>query len=367
MKLKIPEKMLFIDPYEPGKPIDEIEREYGISRSVKLASNENPLGPSPMAVEAVKKCLVEMHRYPDGSWHRLRQKLAEKFKVGGESIIVGNGSDDIIALLCHGFLSSGDNAVMPFPSFLMYDISVKAAGAVALRIPLNNLAIDLDAVAGAVNPETRMVFLTNPNNPTASHFSSAAFLEFLKKIPEDILVVVDEAYIEFARDPDTFNSLDDPLFDPRIVSLRTFSKAYGLAGFRVGYGIMDRSVADILHRVRQPFNVNSLAQVAAAAALDDLEFLNKSIQVMHQGVDFLRAELSSMGLVTHPTQTNFFLVDVKQDARQVFQALLRKGIIVRAMNAYGFDTCLRINAGLESENIAFIQALKQVLAGGAET
>jgi histidinol-phosphate aminotransferase len=245
----------------------------------------------------------------------------------------------------------------------MYDISIKAAGATVVRVPLDNLAIDLDAVAGAVNADTRMVFLTNPNNPTASHFSKDSFQEFLRKIPEDILVVVDEAYIEFVRDPDTFDALENPLSDPRIVSLRTFSKAYGLAGFRVGYGVMDPSVAAILHRVRQPFNVNSLAQVAAFAALDDLDFLNKSIRVMHQGVDFLRTELSAMGLVTHPTQTNFFLVDVKQDARQVFQALLCKGIIVRAMNSYGFDTCLRINAGLESENMAFIQALKKILAG----
>lgn len=365
MKLKIPEKLLSIAPYEPGKPIDEIEREYGIQKSVKLASNENPLGPSPLAVEAVKQSLSEMHRYPDGSWHRLRQKIAEKFKVDPETVIIGNGSDDIIALLCHGFLSTNDNAVMPFPSFLMYDISVRAAGATPVRVPLDNLAIDLDAVAEAVDSNTRMVFLTNPNNPTASHFSSNDFQRFIKKIPQDLLVVVDEAYIEFVRDPDTFNALDNPLSDPRIVSLRTFSKVYGLAGFRVGYGIMDKSVANILHRVRQPFNVNSLAQVAAAAAMDDVDFLNTSIRVMHQGVDFLRAELSAMGLTTHPTQTNFFLVDVAQDARQVFQALLRQGIIVRAMNAYGFDTCLRVNAGTESENRAFIQALKKVLAGGS--
>ncbi len=364
MKLKIPEKLLSIAPYEPGKPIDEIEREYGILKSVKLASNENPLGPSPMAVEAVKQCLSEMHRYPDGSWHRLRQKIAGRFGVDPGTVIIGNGSDDIIALLCHGFLSAGDNAVMPFPSFLMYDISVRAAGATPVRVPLDNLAIDLDAVADAVDASTRMIFLTNPNNPTASHFSNADFQGFIRKLPRDLLVVVDEAYIEFVRDPATFNALDDPLSDPRIVSLRTFSKVYGLAGFRVGYGIMDPSVADILHRVRQPFNVNSLAQVAAAAALDDVDFLDKSLRTMHQGVDFLRAELAAMGLVTHPTQTNFFLVDVARDARQVFQDLLKQGVIVRAMNAYGFDTCLRVNAGVESENRSFIQALKKVLTRG---
>jgi histidinol-phosphate aminotransferase len=363
MKLSIPEQILSIAPYEPGKPIEEIEREYGIKKSVKLASNENPLGPSPMAVAAVLENIGNMHRYPDGAWHKLRFKLAEKYGVSPDTIIIGNGSDDIIAILCHAFLAPGDNAVMPFPSFLMYDISVRAAGGIPVRAPLNGMAIDLDAVAGAITPGTRMVFLTNPNNPTGSHFSKNDFQRFLKAVPEDVLVVVDEAYAEFVRDPDAYNALETPLADPRIVCLRTFSKAYGLAGFRVGYGIMDPSVADVLHRVRQPFNVNSLAQVAAAAALDDVEFLEKSVAVMLQGVDFLQAELTSMGLVVHPTQANFFLVDVKTDASRVFQELLKYGVIVRAMGAYGFSTCLRVNAGLESENRTFIAALKQVLNG----
>jgi len=363
MKLKIPEHILSIAPYEPGKPIEEIEREYGIKKSIKLASNENPMGPSPMAVEAVKKSLEEMHRYPDGSWHRLRHKLAEKYGVSHDSVIIGNGSDDIIAILCHAFLSEGDNAVMPFPSFLMYDISVRAAGGTPIRVPLDNLAIDLVAVGNAINKKTRLVFLTNPNNPTASHFSKIDFKGFMKMVPEDVLVVVDEAYIEFVRDPATYNALETPLSDPRIVCLRTFSKAYGLAGFRVGYGIMDEKVAGVLHRVRQPFNVNSLAQVAAAAALDDKVFLEQSMAVMHQGVDFLQAELKAMGLVVYPTETNFFLVDVKRDASKVFQELLKHGIIVRAMGAYGFQSCLRVNAGLETENMAFIKALKEVLNG----
>ncbi|MBI9091197.1 MAG: histidinol-phosphate transaminase [Desulfobacterium sp.] len=361
MKLTISEQILSIAPYEPGKPIEEIEREYGIEKSVKLASNENPLGPSPMAVAAVQENIGNMHRYPDGSWHRLRAKLAEKYGVNQDTIIIGNGSDDIIAILCHAFLDSGDNAVMPFPSFLMYDISVRAAGGIPVRAPINGMTIDLDAVAGAITPRTRMVFLTNPNNPTGSHFSKTDFEGFLKDVPENVLVIVDEAYAEFVRDPDAYNALETPLADPRIVCLRTFSKAYGLAGFRVGYGIMDPSVADILHRVRQPFNVNSLAQVAAAAALDDVVFLEESIKVMLEGVDYLETELTAMGLTVHPTQANFFLVDVKTDAAKVFQELLKYGVIVRAMGSYGYDTCLRVNAGLDAENKTFIAALKQVL------
>ncbi|MFO7749908.1 MAG: histidinol-phosphate transaminase, partial [Desulfobacteraceae bacterium] len=201
-----------------------------------------------------------------------------------------------------------------------------------------------------------------PNNPTGSWFSRNDFQTFMEKVPENVLVVVDEAYIEFVRKEGVYNSLESPLSDRRVISLRTFSKAYGLAGFRVGYGIMAKEVALILHRIRQPFNVNALAQAAAAAALDDAEHLEKSVTVMQQGVDFLEKELSAMGLVTHPTQANFFLVDVKTDASAVFKALLTHGVIVRAMGAYGFDTCLRVNAGLDEENRAFIAALKKVLA-----
>ncbi|GAB6144673.1 histidinol-phosphate transaminase [Desulfocicer niacini] len=364
MKLNIPEYIKTIKAYEPGRPIEAIEREYGIKNSVKLASNENPLGPSPKALAAVQNQLASMHRYPDGSAHVLTDKLAQKYGVKPENVIVGNGSDDIIALLAQGFLSRGNEALMPLPSFLMYEISVKVAGGVPVMLPLKGLDIDLDAILSGITPRTTMIFLTNPNNPTGSHITGKALSEFMKGVPENVLVIMDEAYIEFARDKGVFDALADPLKDPRIISLRTFSKAYGLAGFRVGYGIMDSAVAQILHRVRQPFNVNALAQVAAAAALDDLEFLDKSVRAMHQGIDFLRAELSSMGVESFPTQANFFLLDVRTDATAVFQKMLEKGVITRSMKSYGFDTYLRISAGTEAENRRFLSVLEQVLAQG---
>ncbi|MBF0377018.1 MAG: histidinol-phosphate transaminase [Desulfamplus sp.] len=361
MKFNVPDYIMSIKPYEPGKPIDELEREYGIKNIVKLASNENPVGPSPLAIKAIGEHLASMNRYPDGSAFKLTSKLAERFNVKNENIIVGNGSDDIIALLAHAFLGSGKEALMPLPSFLMYEISVKTSGGTPVMIPLNGLEIDLDALADAVTEKTAMIFLTNPNNPTGSHFTTNQFNKFMAKIPKNIIVIVDEAYIEFARDPNIFNSLASNL-ESNIVTLRTFSKAYGLAGFRVGYGIMDQEIASVLHRIRQPFNVNSLAQVAAAAALADYEFLKNGINIMHQGIDYLVNELSEMGIKTFPTQANFFLLDVKKDATEVFKEMLKHGIITRSMKSYGFPSCLRISAGLPEENRAFIEALKKVLS-----
>ncbi len=357
----IPDYILSIEPYKPGKPIEELEREYGIQNSVKLASNENPLGPSPKALAAVRESLDQMHRYPDGSGFKLTRKLAKSLDVDPNAVIIGNGSDDIIALLAQAFLNPGDEAVMPDPSFLMYEISVKASGGVPVKVPLKNLALDLPALAAGISQKTRLLFLTNPNNPTGSCFSTQAFDAFIKKVPSDVIVVVDEAYIEFVRDRAAYNCLEKPLDDSRIVCLRTFSKAYGLAGFRVGYGVMEPEIAAILHRVRQPFNVNSLAQSAAAAALDDIEFLTKTVAAIHQGVDYLQDELAALGLTTFPTQANFFLVDVETDASKVFEAMLRKGVIVRSMASYGYKNYIRVNTGLESENMAFLDALKKVL------
>ncbi|MBF0412184.1 MAG: histidinol-phosphate transaminase [Desulfamplus sp.] len=389
MRLNVPDYIMSIKPYEPGKPIDELEREYGIKNIVKLASNENPVGTSPLAVKAIGDHLATMNRYPDGSAFKLTAKLAERFNVKYENVIVGNGSDDIIALLAHAFLGTGREALMPLPSFLMYEISVRASGGTPVMVTLNGLSLDLDALANSVTEKTAMIFLTNPNNPTGSHFTTTEFDAFMAKIPSDVMVIVDEAYIEFARDPNIFNSLNVenrlrnsllnrtevidlesvstareiiPLVDSRVISLRTFSKAYGLAGFRVGYGIMDSEIVSVLHRIRQPFNVNSLAQIAAAAALDDYGFFELGIKTMHKGIDYLVKELSAMGIKTFPTQANFFLLDVKRDATEVFKEMLRYGIITRSMKSYGFPSCLRISAGLPNENRAFIEALKKVIS-----
>ncbi|MBU0971100.1 MAG: histidinol-phosphate transaminase [Proteobacteria bacterium] len=361
MRFKISVPVASITPYEAGKPLKELEREYNITKAVKLASNENSLGYSPRVIAAVNESLCSMNRYPEPVAHVLCRLLAEKFHVGLENIVLGNGSDDIIALLAHGFLNPGDEAVMPLPSFLMYEISVKTAKGVPVMVPLKDYTTNLDEIAKQVGPRTRMVFITNPFNPTGSTITRDQFLAFSEKIPQDVIIVADEAYIEFVRDRAVFNSLEDPLKDQRVVTLRTFSKAYGLAGFRIGYGIMDKDVAQVLNRIRQPFNVNTMAQVAAEAAVQDQVFLNKSIQATHEGIDYLGAELTKMGFTPLPTQANFLMVDIKTDATRVFKELLGHGVIVRSMKSYGFDSFLRVSTGTKDENQIFIRALKQVL------
>ncbi len=250
---------------------------------------------------------------------------------------------------------------MPLPSFLMYEISVKTAKGVPVMVPLEDFSTNLEGILQQIEPKTKMVFITNPFNPTGATITKEAFAAFAGKVPEDVLIIVDEAYIEFVRDESVYNSLDKPLADPRIVTLRTFSKAYGLAGFRIGYGVMDREIAEILNRIRQPFNVNSLAQAAAEAALGDETFLEHSVASTQAGIDFLTENLKRMGLMVLPTQSNFLMVDVKNDATQVFEKMLYKGVIVRSMKSYGFNSFLRVNAGTPEENRAFVVALEQVL------
>ncbi len=353
-----------IKPYEAGKPLKEFQREYQLDHVVKLASNENALGFSPKVTEAVVQNLSGMNRYPEPIAHDLCRKLSEKFQVSTDNLVIGNGSDDIIALLAHGYLNPGDEALMPLPSFLMYEISVRTAKGCPVMVPLKDFTTNLDGLVEKLSSKTRLIFITNPFNPTGSVITRDEFADFLKKIPDDVIIVVDEAYIEFVRDKQVFDSLEHPLADPRIVTLRTFSKAYGLAGFRVGYGIMDARIAQTLNRIRQPFNVNGLAQAAATAAIDDDQFLKKSVAATHQGLDYLYAELGTMGIPTLPTQANFLMLDVRTDATAVFQKMLHLGVIVRSMKSYGFDTFLRVNTGTPEENQLFIQALKQVLKTG---
>jgi histidinol-phosphate aminotransferase len=361
MKLLVTDAIRSIKPYVPGKPIEELEREYGISNSIKLASNENPLGPSPMAVEAILKNLGRLNRYPDGSGHVLVRKLAEKFGVSSENVVIGNGSDDIISMLTQTFLNPGDEAILPKPSFLMYEIAVKTADAVPVAVPLKSLSIDLAGMRNLISARTRMIFLCNPNNPTGTIISADDLDDFLIRIPEHIVVVVDEAYIEFARDPRCLSAVRYVSNDRPVVALRTFSKAYGLAGIRVGYGIMAGETAGLLNRIRQPFNVNSLAQAGAAAALDDHAFFEKTVKLIHDGVDYLQSGLDKLGIPYFPTEANFFLVDVERKADAVFEDLLRMGVIVRSMTSYGYPNFIRVNAGLPEENDRLLDALRAVL------
>ena len=364
MQPRVPDYILDIEPYEPGKPLEELEREYGIKHSIKLASNENPLGPSPMAMSAVNRSLKGLHRYPDGAGFALTRRIAARFSVKPQQIVIGNGSDDLIGMLTRALLQPGDEVVLASPSFLMYEIMVRSVGAVPVITPLAGLKLDLAAMADAMSPQTRMAFICNPNNPTGTVVSKDEFQAFLDRIPRHVVVVVDEAYMEFVRDPDCAKSLEFIDGDRIVVMLRTFSKDYGLAGLRVGYGVMPGNVAELLHRIRQPFNASTLAQVGALAALDDDGFLNKTIRLVHQGLDMLYGELERMGLDYFATQSNFFLIDLGRDADRVFDAMLREGVIVRSMTAYGFPQYIRINVGLPSENQQFIAALERVLNRG---
>jgi histidinol-phosphate aminotransferase len=359
--IRLPRHILAIDPYVPGKPIEELERELGIGNSIKLASNENPLGPSPRAMAAVREAAGNLHRYPDGAGHAFVGTLAAHLNCRPQNIVMGNGSDDIIALLAHALLTPGDGAVMPRPSFLMYEIAVRTAGAEPVFVPLRELAIDLESILRAVDDRTRMVFLCNPNNPTGTIIRQPAFERFMAALPPEVVVVVDEAYIEFVRDPECLKSIGWTTSGRPVVTLRTFSKLYGLAGLRVGYGIMPEDLAAGLNRIRQPFNVNLLAQVGAQAALADHGFVAKTLELVHAGLEYLYAELDALGLTYYPTQSNFFLIDVARDAQAVFEAMLRKGVIVRSMRGYGFPQFIRINVGTPEENQRFIAALRAVI------
>lgn len=359
--LRVPSHIQKIEPYTPGKPLEELEREYGITDSVKLASNENPIGPSPLAVEAIRRAAAGLHRYPDGAAHDLTAALSDHLGVAKACILLGNGSDEIIGLLTRALLEPGDEAIIPCPSFLMYDIMVRAAGATPIFVPLTDLEIDLEAILARVTEKTRMVFLCNPNNPTGTTLTREAMTRFLDRVPPNLAVVVDEAYMEFVRDPDWASGIEFPLRDPAVVTLRTFSKAYGLAGLRIGYGVMDREIAELLNRIRPPFNSSSLAQAGAEAALRDRAFLEKTIATVHMGLDFLYDALSREGIRYFPSQANFFLIDVGQSADTVFDRMLREGIIVRSMSAYGYPEYIRINAGLAEENRRFVRALVKVL------
>ena len=361
MKLSIPASISAIKPYVPGKPLDELEREYGIRDSIKLASNENPLGPSPLATKAIRKALEKLHRYPDGSGYDLVNKLAGHMDVSPENIVLGNGSDDIIGMLGLVFLQPGDEVILPEPSFLLYGIVVQCTGAVSVYIPLRSLDIDLGGIRKAITPKTRMIFLCNPNNPTGTIITKDAFDRFLQDIPQGIIIVVDEAYIEFTRDPECLQSIKYANTDSAIITLRTFSKAYGLAGLRVGYGISNPKIAELLNRVRMPFNTSIPAQAGASAALDDEDFLKRTILTVHEGLDFLYNSLSRLHIRYFTTQSNFFLIDVRREADEVVEKMLRQGVIVRSMTSYGFSQYIRVSVGTREENIRFVETLKEII------
>jgi len=360
-RLKVPEYILSIKPYVPGKPIEELEREYGISGSIKLASNENPLGPSPKAVKAIERALSRLNRYPDGSGHDLVMKLSEHLGVSPGNIVLGNGSDEIIGMLTNAFLVPGDEVIIPRPSFLMYEIMAKSAGARPVFVPLKSLSIDLESIGEKISNKTRLIFLCNPNNPTGAVISGKDFARFIQKVPQNVIVVADEAYIDFVRDENCLKSIDYINSEHPIVTLRTFSKIYGLAGLRIGYGIMSEDISGILNRIRPPFNASIPAQAGAVAALDDEVFFKKTVRLVHDGLDFMYESLKDKGIRYFPTQANFFLIDTAKNADDVFESMLKLGVIVRSMTSYGYPEYIRVSVGLHKENIRFIKALEKAM------
>jgi histidinol-phosphate aminotransferase len=356
----VPEYIRSLVPYEPGKPIEEVEREYGISGSVKLASNENPLGPSPRALAALRERLPELHLYPDGDCFYLKRTLAQKLGVEPDRLIFGNGSNEIIELAVRTFMRPGDEAVMAEQAFVVYELIVQAVGGKRKTVPLKNFTHDLAAIADAVTPQTRLVFLANPNNPTGTIYRRRDWQAFLERISPDILVIVDEAYFEYVGEADYPNSLDYHVRHAAILTLRTFSKLYGLAGLRIGYGIGAKDVIALMQRVRQPFNVNAPAQWAALAALEDTEHVQRSLETNQHGMQYLQAEFARLGLSYVPSQANFILVRVG-NGLEVFQSLLQQGVIVRPMVGYKFPDHVRVTVGTMAENQNLIGALERLI------
>jgi histidinol-phosphate aminotransferase len=357
LKVHVPEHIESLVPYPPGKPLEELEREYGISGSIKLASNENPWGPSPKAMAAIRNALTGLHRYPDGSCYYLTRALAERLGVAPEEIVFGNGSNEVIGFLVAAFLRPGEEVITSHPSFLMYQKFVQVQGGVNRVVQLNNMQHDLQRILSEINDRTRLIFLDIPNNPTGSIIRPAAFEAFLDRVPGQVLVVLDEAYVDFVDPAERIDAIAYIHAGRPVVALRTFSKAYGLSGLRLGYGIMAPELAGYLHRVRQPFNVNSLAQVGGLAALADEEHYQKTLDVTRAQREWLMAAVAATGCRPIGSHTNFFLIDVGGNSRELYENLLRQGVIVRPMQAYGYPDCIRITVGLPAENERFVKAL----------
>lgn len=357
---RVPEYIRSLVPYEPGKPIEEVEREYAIEGSIKLASNENPLGPSPKALKALAGRLGDLHRYPDGDSFYLKRALAAKLGVQQERLIFGNGSNELIELAVRTFMRPGDEAIMAHQAFVIYKLVVQAAGGASKIVPLKDFTHDLEAMAQAITPKTRVVFLANPNNPTGTISRKGEFEKFLERLSPEILLLVDEAYFEYVSDADYPHSIAYHAEGRTILTLRTFSKLYGLAGLRIGYAVGPKEVVGLMQRVRQPFNVNAPAQWAALAALDDGEHIKSTLEVNREGMDYLARELDRMGLKRVASHANFILLRVG-DGRAVFERLLRRGVIVRAMGAYNLPDYVRVTVGTMRENSRFIKELNAVV------
>ncbi len=354
--------LIGIKTYTPGKPLEELQREYGIKNAIKMASNENALGPSPKAVVAMRKHLNRVHRYPEGGCHYLRQKLSKALNVYDNQLVFGNGSDELLIFAVRTFVGAKDEVVIADPTFLIYEIATRVENGTVVRVPMKDFHYDLDAMRAKINSKTKLIFIANPDNPVGTYVSEKKLTDFLRFVPRNVVVVLDEAYYDFARiKKDYPDSLRLLKFFKNLMITRTFSKAYGLAGLRVGYAVSSPEIAASLNKVREPFNVNLLAQEAAIAALDDTSFLKKTVKTVTEGRLFLTKELTRLGLVSVDTVTNFVLFNLGKPAQPVYESLLKKGVIVRPMNSWGLSTFLRVTIGTMSDNRRFIKELKGAL------
>lgn len=350
-----------LKPYVPGKPVSALEREFGITESIKLASNENPLGPSPAVLRAIQQALPELSRYPDGGAYELRERLARRHRVDPACVTIGNGSNDVLDMIARVFLGPGRESLFSQYAFAVYPLSSLAVGATLRIAPAVDFGHDLGAMREMICDDTAVIWIANPNNPTGTRLRAGELRAFIEDVPGQVIVVVDEAYFEYvgeADHPDASQWLED---FPNLVVTRTFSKAYGLAALRIGYGLSHPDLADLLNRVRQPFNANSLAQVAAAAALDDTGYLRRSVELNDAGLRQLAEGFDGLGLSFIPSFGNFVTVDLGREAAAIDQALLKLGVITRPIDAYGMPNHLRISVGLAHENERLLSALEQVL------
>jgi histidinol-phosphate aminotransferase len=355
--MRVPDYVAGIKPYQPGKPVEELERELGISGSIKLASNENPAGPSRKAINAIGEQIGGLNRYPDGGAYYLRKTLSERLGVSEGELIFGNGSNELLDIAVRTFMRPGDEAVMARPSFVVYSMAVRAHGCTAVELPLKDFRHDLDAIAEAVTERTRVIFIANPNNPTGTVNTEEEIAGLMLRIPEDVLLVMDEAYCEYVTDPGYADSMKYFREGRNVLVLRTFSKIYGLAGLRIGYGIGRADVIEEMNKIREPFNTNTLAQAAALAALGDAEHVEYSRKVNGEGKEYLYRELEGMGMEYVPTEANFIFLPLKTNSEELYEKLLRQGVIVRPMG----PGAIRVTIGLPDENGRFIEALKKAV------
>ncbi|GAW91266.1 histidinol-phosphate transaminase [Calderihabitans maritimus] len=362
LKSLVREAIEEIKPYVPGKPIEEVERELGITNVIKLASNENPLGPSPEAVEAMRNMAEKVHMYPDGNCYYLKRRLASMFGLTKNNFIIGNGSDEILKLIAETFIKEGDEAIIANPTFSEYTFATQLMGGKCVYVDLKDFRYDLPAMADRITDRTKLIFVCNPNNPTGTIVTASEVEDFMRRVPEEVIVVFDEAYWEYVTSEDYPDTLEYVKKGKKnVIILRTFSKVYGLAGLRIGYGMANSELIEWINRAREPFNVNSIAQAAALAALEDQVHVRKSININNESKEWLYRKLEEIGLSYVPTEANFMLINVKHDSRQVFQKLLERGVIVRTGDIFGLDQYIRVTIGTLNQNERFIEALQEVL------